>query len=105
MTARKLFAKIHLWLSIPLGLIISVICFSGAMLVFEKDIAGLLHRELYRVEVPDGAEAMRPSELARRVMEQMPRWHPALRDGLPVRWQASVGIPVGSTSQADTFKR
>lgn len=72
MTARKLFAKIHLWLSIPLGLIISVICFSGAMLVFEKDIAGLLHRELYRVEVPDGAEAMRPSELARRVMEQMP---------------------------------
>ena len=43
--------------------------------------------------------------LARRVVEQMPRWHPALRDGLPVRWQVSVVVPVGSTSQAETFKR
>ena len=35
---RKLFRNIHLWLSLPLGLIISVICLSGASLVFERDI-------------------------------------------------------------------
>ncbi len=35
---KKLFKKIHLWLSIPVGLIIAITCFSGAMLVFEKEI-------------------------------------------------------------------
>ena len=35
---RKLFAKIHLWLSIPLGILISIICLTGAILVFEQEI-------------------------------------------------------------------
>ncbi len=39
---KKLFRKIHLWLALPFGLVMSVICFSGAMLVFEKDINALL---------------------------------------------------------------
>lgn len=34
---KKIFRQIHLWLSVPFGLIISLICFSGAMLVFEND--------------------------------------------------------------------
>ncbi len=39
---RKLCRQIHLWLSLPFGLIMSVICFSGAMLVFEKEINVML---------------------------------------------------------------
>ena len=29
---KKIFSKIHLWLSVPFGLLITLICFSGAML-------------------------------------------------------------------------
>ena len=49
---RKLFRNIHLWLSLPLGLIISVICLSGASLVFERDITQALQRKLYNVTPP-----------------------------------------------------
>ena len=38
---KRLFKKLHLWLSIPVGLIISTTCFSGAMLIFEKEITAL----------------------------------------------------------------
>lgn len=51
---RKVFRNIHLWLSVPFGLIITLICFSGAMLVFEGEIMQLTHRSLYYVEKTDG---------------------------------------------------
>ena len=61
---RRLFRNIHLWLSLPLGLIISVICLSGASLVFERDITQALQRKLYNVTPPsEGAEPLAPSEL------------------------------------------
>ena len=59
---RKAFAKIHLWFSIPFGIIISVICLSGAALVFEQDITRALNPGFYRVEVEDGAKPLTPSE-------------------------------------------
>ena len=33
MTAKRVFRKIHLWLSVPFGIFITLICFSGSMLV------------------------------------------------------------------------
>ena len=46
MTVRKLFKKLHLWLSLPFGLIIMTTCLTGALLVFEKEITALVqHRE------------------------------------------------------------
>lgn len=47
---RKIFRNIHLWLSIPFGILITLICFSGAALVFEKEVMELCHRELYFVK-------------------------------------------------------
>lgn len=47
---RKLFFQLHKWLSIPVGLIIAVICFSGAMLVFQDEIQEAAHPERYFVE-------------------------------------------------------
>ena len=46
---KKVFRKIHLWLSVPFGLLITLICFSGAMLVFETEVMELCHRDLYYV--------------------------------------------------------
>ncbi len=50
----NLFRKIHLWLSVPFGLIISVICFTGAVLVFEQEVTQWARPELYKVESAAG---------------------------------------------------
>lgn len=47
---RKIFRNLHLWLSVPFGLIITLICFSGAMLVFETEIMQFCRSDLYYVE-------------------------------------------------------
>lgn len=50
----KFFRKIHLWLSVPFGVIITLICFSGAMLIFEHEITRALQHDVYYVaEVKD----------------------------------------------------
>ena len=48
---KKTFRKIHLWLSVPFGIVLTLICFSGAMLVFESEITRQLHPERYTVSV------------------------------------------------------
>ena len=47
---KKIFRKIHLRLSVPFGLIITLVCFSGAMLVFENEVNEWFRRDLYYVE-------------------------------------------------------
>ena len=39
---RKFLLKLHLWLSLPLGIIIMLICLSGATLVFKNEIRNAL---------------------------------------------------------------
>mgnify|MGYP001123728883 CR=1 FL=1 len=69
---KKIFAKIHLWLSLPLGIVLTVVCLSGAVLVFEGEITRALHPELYQVAAPADARPLQPSQLADRIGEQMP---------------------------------
>lgn len=47
---KKVFRKLHLWLSVPFGIFITLICFSGAMLVFEKEITEMCRHDLYFVK-------------------------------------------------------
>lgn len=69
---RKLFAKLHLWLSLPLGIIISIICLSGAALVFERDITQAFQRSLYTVVPPsEDAQTLSPSQLATHIQAQV----------------------------------
>lgn len=35
---KTFFRKFHLWLSVPFGIVITIICFTGALLVFEEEI-------------------------------------------------------------------
>ena len=51
---KKALRKIHLWLSVPTGIIITLVCFSGAMLVFEKEITEAIKPELYFVKEAKG---------------------------------------------------
>lgn len=69
---RRISAKIHLWLSVPLGLVISIICLTGAALVFENEITERAQADLYRVNRPEGAQPLPVDALVARVATQMP---------------------------------
>ena len=71
-TMKKLFKKLHLWLSLPLGILISIVCFSGASLVFEQEITQALNPHLYKVKHSEQSLPLHPSELAKRIHEQLP---------------------------------
>lgn len=68
---KKLFRKIHLWLSVPFGLIISIICLSGAALVFEDEITELCYPERYHVEKV-GEKPLSVEELMIKVAATLP---------------------------------
>lgn len=68
---KKIFRKIHLWLSVPFGLIITAICFSGAALVFENEVMELCRHDLYYVDRV-GTEALPVDELLTAVAEVLP---------------------------------
>lgn len=44
------FKKVHLWLSLPFGIIFSIICFTGSILVFEKEITALVNPPTAQVQ-------------------------------------------------------
>ncbi len=54
MPKKKLFREIHLWLSVPFGLIITLVCFSGAMLVFEDEVVAATEHNLLCTDNADG---------------------------------------------------
>lgn len=68
---RKIFRNLHLWLSIPFGLLITLICFSGAALVFEKEVMELCHRDLYFVKKVEAAP-LPMEQLVGRVAATLP---------------------------------
>lgn len=68
---RKIFRNLHLWLSIPFGLLITLICFSGAALVFEKEVMELCHRDLYFVKKVEAAP-LPMEQLVARVAATLP---------------------------------
>ena len=68
---KKALRKIHLWLSVPTGIIITLVCFSGAMLVFEKEITEAIKPELYFVKEAKG-EPIPMQKLMEKVEETLP---------------------------------
>lgn len=68
---KKTFLKIHLWLSVPVGLIISIVSFSGAMLVFETELTELFHPQRYKVDVVK-EQPIPVHQLVESVQSQLP---------------------------------
>lgn len=67
----KISRKIHLWLSVPFGIIITLVCFSGAMLIFEPEITRAVKSDVYYVtEVKE--TAMPIGELMESVKSTLP---------------------------------
>ena len=67
---KRFFAKIHLWLFIPVGLFLAIICLTGASLVFEQEITRALNGDLYQVEVPRDQSRLTPSQLEACIRKQ-----------------------------------
>ena len=67
----RFFRKIHLWLSVPFGIIVTLICFSGAMLIFEPEITRAIKSEVYYVE-EQGDEALPMAQLLEGVKASLP---------------------------------
>lgn len=68
---RKLFVKIHLWLSLPFGIIIAIVCLTGAILVFETELLELCYPSHYFVKEVKG-EPLPPAALIEAGREQLP---------------------------------
>lgn len=50
MRMRKFWKWLHLWLSIPAGILVIVLCLSGAVLVFQQELQRLLNPGFYYVK-------------------------------------------------------
>lgn len=68
---RNCFHKIHLWISIPFGIIISILCLTGALLVFENEIKEFCVPSLYRTSKASGSP-LPIDELMPIVRRQLP---------------------------------
>lgn len=62
--------KLHLWLSIPVGVIIFIVCITGAMLVFQDEVLRWVHPSHYYVSEIKG-EPIPLDELIPRVNAQL----------------------------------
>ena len=67
---KNIFRKIHLWLSVPFGLVITITCFTGALIVFEEDITRFYYRDIASVS-PQG-EPLPLAQLLQVVEESLP---------------------------------
>ncbi|HEY0654946.1 MAG TPA: PepSY-associated TM helix domain-containing protein [Chryseosolibacter sp.] len=53
---KRFFRNIHLYLGLAAGLVIMITCFTGAALVFEKELQGAIYPERYNVAVSGDAK-------------------------------------------------
>ena len=67
---KQFLRKVHLWLSVPFGVFITLICLTGGLLIIEKDLIRRGDSSLVYVE-PEG-EPMEMSLLCSKVLETQP---------------------------------
>ncbi|MFM6976389.1 MAG: PepSY-associated TM helix domain-containing protein, partial [Sphingobacteriaceae bacterium] len=67
---KSFFRSIHLYLGLAAGLVIMVTCFTGAVLVFEKELEQALHPQRYQVAA--GPQRLSLETLAKQVKDAVP---------------------------------
>ncbi|WP_187309095.1 PepSY-associated TM helix domain-containing protein [Hymenobacter sp. BT188] len=67
------FRTIHLYLSLASGLVIAVLCFTGAVLVFEKELEQAWHPERYFVEAPTTQTRLSLQQITQAVQVSVPQ--------------------------------
>ncbi len=67
---KVFFRRIHLYLGLAAGLILMVTCFTGAVLVYEKDLQQAIYPERYFIK--ESGEILSPDSLINLVAQQKP---------------------------------
>lgn len=99
---RKYAKRLHLWLALPFGVILTLVCFSGAVLAFEKEFTQWAYAGLYQVETV-GKDRLPVGDIAAKVASSPPgrrkgdRHHYILRScpyisGQLVKASSCVGV-------------
>ena len=89
---KKVLLKLHLWLSLPLGVIIILICLSGATLVFKNEIRNSI--EMPKVIAPH-AKSVKVAYSVKAGDEE--------RVGKTIGKFSSKDAPYGTTTKRDFF--
>ncbi|MDR1383527.1 MAG: PepSY domain-containing protein [Planctomycetaceae bacterium] len=71
-TIRRVFYEIHLWLGVVSGIIVFLVCLSGALLVFREEINRFIDPGKHYVSVPANGQRMAMDELIAKVESQNP---------------------------------
>lgn len=91
---KKLLTKIHLWLSLPLGIFVIIICLSGATLVFKHEIRSALG--MPTVVAPHGHQQRTGHDWAASFSSKKPN------HGIMNTADKQI-LPHGTTTQRDFF--
>lgn len=67
---RKVLKKVHLWLSVPFGIIIAVICLSGSVLIFENDVTEWMRKDMLTVN-PAGGQVIPMETLMQQAEKEL----------------------------------
>ncbi len=70
-TVRKLFNDIHLWLGLSSGIILFIVCLSGTVYTFQKEIIQLVEPEKFKISVPDNGNRLATGALISQVEERL----------------------------------
>ena len=68
---RKICFQIHKWLSIPFGIILAIVCLTGAILALEPELSELFYRSRYYVKEVQ-ATPLPTEQLLEAAREQLP---------------------------------
>lgn len=55
---KKFFKRLHLWLSLPAGIFIFILCLTGAILAFQTELQHAINPHFYYADSPEGKEAL-----------------------------------------------
>ncbi len=102
----KIFRKIHLWLSVPFDVFITLVCFSGAMLVYEPETTQSVRHDLYYVDEVKAAPLSIDSLMA-RVQAMLPDSVQAMSitvcPGPDRTWQVALSKPRRASVFVDPY--
>ncbi len=70
-TLRKFFNDIHLWLGLTSGLVLFVVCLTGTIYTFHKEIEELVEPQKFSVEVPANATRISTGALVAMVEKEL----------------------------------
>ena len=56
----KIFHKIHLWMALPFGIVMAIVCLTGALLIIEKPVTTLIYPDFYEVKPIEPAPGPAP---------------------------------------------